>query len=158
VYGIGMGTNTPTRAGEEAGFVAETLGNRLQYFQVGNEADLYGRHLRDPKTWSARTYLQEWLTLARAIAAKVPAAKFGMPDVAGAVSWLSEISEQWPSILAPPKVTTLTHHSSSAFRSGPGCSTIFFESKTARFASTGTCSLSFRLRSGGRIATDPSKH
>lgn len=110
VYGIGMGTNTPTRAGEEAGFVAETLGNRLQYFQVGNEADLYGRHLRDPKTWSAKTYLQEWLTLARAIAAKVPAAKFGMPDVAGAVSWLSEIAEEWPSIQAPPNVTTLTHH------------------------------------------------
>jgi hypothetical protein len=110
LYGIGMGTNTPARAAEEAAFVAETLGNRLQYFQVGNEADLFARHLRDPKTWSPKTYLEEWLTLARAIAARVPGAKFGMPDVAGAVSWLTEIADRWPSIQAPPQVTTLSHH------------------------------------------------
>ena len=110
VYGIGMGTNTPARAAEEAVFVAETLGDRLQYFQIGNEADLFDRHLRDPKTWSAKTYVEEWLTLSRAIAARVPAAKFGMPDVAGAVSWLTEIGDEWPSIQNPPRVTTLTHH------------------------------------------------
>jgi hypothetical protein len=110
VYGIGMGTNTPARAAEEAVFVAETLGSRLQYFQIGNEADLFDRHLRDPKTWSAKTYVEEWLTLARAIAARVPGAKFGMPDVAGKISWLSEIADQWSSIQAPPRVTTLTHH------------------------------------------------
>ena len=57
VYGIGMGTNTPARAAEEAAFAAEPLGSRLQYFQIGNEADLFDRHLRDPKTWSAKTYL-----------------------------------------------------------------------------------------------------
>jgi hypothetical protein len=110
IYGIGMGTNTPTRAAEEAVFVAETLGEHLQYFQIGNEADLFDRHLRDPKTWSAKTYLEEWLLLSRAIAVRVPAAKFGMPDVAGAVSWLTEIADQWPSVQAPPQVTTLTHH------------------------------------------------
>jgi hypothetical protein len=110
VYGIGMGTNTPSRAAEEAHFVAETLGGRLQYFQIGNEADLFDRHLRDPKTWSAKTYLEEWLTLAVAVAARVPAAKFGMPDVASKMSWLTEIADQWPSIQTPPHVTTLTHH------------------------------------------------
>jgi hypothetical protein len=110
VYGVGMGTNTPARAAEESVFVSETLGDRLQYFQIGNEADLFDRHLRDPKTWSAKTYLEEWLSLARAIAVRVPAAKFGMPDVAGAVSWLTEIADQWSSIQAPPRVTTLSHH------------------------------------------------
>jgi hypothetical protein len=110
LYGIGMGTNTPARAAEEAAFVAETLGNRLQYFQVGNEVDLFARHLRDPKTWSPKTYLEEWLTLAHAIAARVPGAKFGMPDVASNVSWLTEIADQWPSIQSPPHVSTLTHH------------------------------------------------
>src|ERR1700756_4963166 len=84
LYGIGMGTNTRARAAEEAVFVARTLGDRLQYFQVGNEVDLFDRHLRDPKTWSAKTYLEEWLTLTRAIAVQVPTAKFGMPDVASA--------------------------------------------------------------------------
>jgi hypothetical protein len=110
IYGIGMGTNTPVRAAEESVFAAETLGDRLQYFQIGNEVDLFDRHLRDPKTWSAKTYLEEWLALARAIAARVPTAKFGMPDVASKVSWLNEIADQWPSIQAAPRVTTLTHH------------------------------------------------
>ena len=110
VHGVGMGTNTPARAAEEAVFVSETLGDRLQYLQIGNEADLFDRHLRDPKTWSARTYLREWLALARAIAVRVQAAKFGMPDVASKVSWLTEIADEWPSIQAPPRVTTLTHH------------------------------------------------
>ena len=110
IYGIGMGTNTPARAAEEAAFVAKTLGNLVQYFQIGNEADLFDRHLRDPKTWSAKAYIEEWLSLARAIAARVPAAKFGMPDVASKISWLSEIADQWASIQTPPHVTTLTHH------------------------------------------------
>src|SRR6202030_2977567 len=95
LYGIGMGTNTPARGAEEAAFVAETLGNRLQYFQVGNEADLFARHLRDPKTWSSKTYLEEWLPLAHAIAARVPAAMFGMPVVASKISWIAEIADRW---------------------------------------------------------------
>ena len=110
LYGIGMGTNTPDRAAEEAAFVAKTLGESLQYFQIGNEADLFGHHLRDPKTWSAKTYLDEWLTLARAVTARVPDAKFGMPDVAANVGWLTQIADSWPSIQNPPHVTTLTHH------------------------------------------------
>jgi hypothetical protein len=115
IYGIGMGTNTPARAADEAVFAAETLGDHLQYFQIGNEVDLFDRHLRDPKTWSPKTYLEEWLALSRAIAARVPAAKFGMPDVASKVSWLTEIADLWPSSLGPsiqtpPRVTTLTHH------------------------------------------------
>jgi hypothetical protein len=110
IYGIGMGTNTTVRAAEEAAFVAETLGNRLQYFLIGNEPDLFDRHLRDPKTWSAKTYLEEWVKLARAIAARVSSATFGMPDVTSHVSWLTEIANEWPSIQAPLHVTTLTHH------------------------------------------------
>ena len=110
LYGIGMGTNTPERAAEEAAFVAQTLGASLQYFQIGNEADLFGRHLRNPETWSAKTYLDEWLALARAVSSRVPGAKFGMPDVAADVAWLTQIADLWPSIGNPPRVTTLTHH------------------------------------------------
>ena len=110
IYGIGMGTNTPERAAVEASFVANALGESLQYLQIGNEVDLFGRHLRDPKTWSPKTYLDEWLAMARAVAARVPEAKFGMPDVAADVGWLTEIADLWPSIQNPPHVTTLTHH------------------------------------------------
>jgi len=110
LYGIGMGTNTPSRAADEAVFAAKTLGSSLQYFQIGNEVDMFDRHLRDPQTWTAKAYLDEWLTLARAIEARVPDAKFGMPDVAAKVGWLTEIADLWPSIQNPPRVTTLTHH------------------------------------------------
>ncbi len=110
VYGIGMGTNTPERAAEEAAVIAKTLGASLQYFQIGNEADLFGRHLRDPNTWSAKTYLKEWVALARAVTSRVSGAKFGMPDVVLDVAWLTQIADLWPSIDNPPRVTTLTHH------------------------------------------------
>jgi hypothetical protein len=110
LYGIGMGTNTPERAAAEAELVAKALGASLQYFQIGNEADLFRNHLRDPKTWGVKTYLEEWLALARAVTAKVQDAKFGMPDVAASVDWLPQIADQWPSIANPPRVTRLTHH------------------------------------------------
>ncbi len=110
LYGINMGTNTPARAAGEAEFAAKALGSRLQYFQIGNEVDLFGRHLRDPQTWSAQTYLTEWLSLARAIAARVPAAHFGMPDIASNLSWLPQIAAAWDSVQNPPHVSRLTHH------------------------------------------------
>lgn len=110
LYGIGMGTNTPEHAAAEAEYVAKTLGDRLQYFQIGNEVDLFGRHLRDPKTWNAKTYLDEWLSIARAVSKGVSGARFGMPDVAANVGWLTQIADMWPSIQDPPHVTTLTHH------------------------------------------------
>jgi hypothetical protein len=110
LYGINMGTNTPARAADEAEFVSKTLGSQLQYFQIGNEVDLFGRHLRDPQTWSASTYLTEWLVLARAIAARVPRAAFGMPDIASNISWLTQIGDAWGSVENPPHVTTLSHH------------------------------------------------
>ncbi len=110
LYGINMGTNTPARAAAEAEFAAKTLGSRLQYFQIGNEADLFGRHLRDAQTWSAKTYLAEWLALARAISARVPHAHFGMPDIASDMSWLTQIANAWGSVENPPHVTRLTHH------------------------------------------------
>ena len=110
LYGINMGTNTPIRAADEAEFVAKTLGSRLQYFQIGNEVNLFSRHLRDPRSWSAQTYLAEWLALARAIAARVRGARFGMPDVNDEISWLPQIAATWGSVEYPPHVTTLSHH------------------------------------------------
>jgi hypothetical protein len=110
LYGIGMGTNTPERAAMEAEYVAKALGDRLQSFEIGNEVDLFSRHLRDPKTWNSKAYLDEWLAIARAVTKAVPAARFGMPDVAADVNWLTQIAGLWPSIQNPPHVTALMHH------------------------------------------------
>jgi hypothetical protein len=104
------GNEHAARAAEEALFVADALGANIQYFQIGNEPDLFSRHLRDPQTWSAKTYLDEWLGLARAIMERVPQAKFGLPDEIRNIQWLTEIAALWPSIQNPPLVATLTHH------------------------------------------------
>src|SRR5262249_26465273 len=93
LYGIGMGTQVPARAADEAEFVAKAISPSLQYFQMGNEVDLFTKHLRDPKTWNSHAYLEEWLGFARAITASVPGAKFGMPDVALQVSWLRDAAD-----------------------------------------------------------------
>ncbi len=110
IYGINMGTNTPPRAADEAAFVARALGSRLQYFQIGNEPELFSLHLRDPKTWSARVWMQEWLELARAIASRVPTARFGIPDLGGNHSWMKTISDEWPSVADKPRIMAFTHH------------------------------------------------
>lgn len=110
IYGIGLGTNVPERAAEEAAFAAKTLGPRLLFFQVGNEVDLFAPHLRNPETWNPQTYLEQWLRFARAITGAVPDAKFGMPDVASHLDWLTEIAELWPTIGNPPNVVRFTHH------------------------------------------------
>jgi len=91
-------------------FVAETLGDRLPYFQIGNEADLFDRHLRDPKTWSAKTYLEEWLSCPALSQLGCLQQSSRCLMSRATWSWLTAIADQWPSIQGPPHVTTLTHH------------------------------------------------
>jgi hypothetical protein len=112
LYGINLGTNTPELAADEAAFVAKTLGDKLEYFQVGNEADRFGTTIRDPKTWNADTYFDEWVKFANAIRARVPSAKFGMPDTSGNPQWYAVLVTRLLA-LAPadrPEVAALTHH------------------------------------------------
>jgi hypothetical protein len=112
LYGINFGTSTPEIAADEAAFAATTLGPRLEYFQVGNEADRFGSTIRDPKTWNADTFFDEWLTFANAIRARVPNAKFGLPDTAGNPAWYAAVVTRLLA-LAPadrPNVAALTHH------------------------------------------------
>ncbi len=110
IYGLNLGYGTVDTDVAEATFVYQTLGPRLQYFQVGNEVDLFSRHLRDKSTWNVDTYLQNWLQIARAVQKACPNASFGLPDVASDISWLTQIAERWPSVPNKPRVTTLSHH------------------------------------------------
>lgn len=112
LFGINLGTSTPQRAAEEAIFVAKTLGPRLEFFQVGNEPDGFGRRFRDKATWTADRYFDEWLAAANAIRASVPGAKFGLPDTAGNPHWSTVIADRIAA-LAPqdrPNVADVTHH------------------------------------------------
>jgi hypothetical protein len=94
LYGINLGTNTPALAGEEAAYVHRVLGEKLEYFQVGNEADRFGSTIRDPATWNANTFFDEWLTFANAIREKVPSARFGLPDTAGNPEWYAVVVDR----------------------------------------------------------------
>ncbi len=111
IYGLNLGFGSPETDLPEAKFVYETLGPRLQYFQIGNEVDQFIQyHLRDADTWNVNAYLQQWLVIARAVQKAIPGAKFGMPDVASRVEWLTAIAGQWDGVADKPHVTTLSHH------------------------------------------------
>jgi hypothetical protein len=110
IYGLNLGYGTPDVDVKEAKYVFHKLGPRLQYFQVGNEVDLFKGHLRDPQTWNVERYLAEWLVIARAVQAALPAARFGMPDVASDVSWLPRIAALWGTVTNKPDVVTMSHH------------------------------------------------
>src|SRR5215471_6099317 len=110
IYGLNLGFANEEADVAEAKFVAQTIGPRLQYFQLGNEVDMFNRHLRDPKTWGVDQYLKEWVPLALAVQKAVPGAKFGMPDVASDVSWLPKIADRWPALPEKPNVIMLSHH------------------------------------------------
>lgn len=110
LYGINLGTNTPERAADEAAFVAKTLGDKLEYFQIGNEPDLLAYRFRDPKTWSADHYYDDWLALANAVRARVPRARFGLPDTAGKPEWYAAVVTRLLATPNPPDVACLTHH------------------------------------------------
>jgi hypothetical protein len=110
LYGINMGTNTTALAAEEAGFAAKALGSKLQYFQIGNEADRFGSTIRDPKNWNADTFVDEWLTFANAILGRVPDARFGMPDIASNAKWFSTIGDRLADTPIRPHIACLTHH------------------------------------------------
>jgi len=110
LYGINLGSSTPARAAEEATFVAKTLGSKLEYFQLGNEADGFASRFRLKETWNVEAYLDDWLSAAKAVRAAVPHARFGMPDVASKTAWFPTIADKLAAISNAPELAALTHH------------------------------------------------
>jgi hypothetical protein len=117
IYGINFGNNTPERAAAEAVYVASKFRDRLEYFQIGNEPDLYrtASNGTRPPGWDFDDYAREWAGLARAILAKVPNAKFAGPDVAGSSDWVTRFGERM-TVELPGKIVTVTGH---YYASGP---------------------------------------
>ncbi len=117
IYGINFGNNTPERAATEAAYVASKLGDRIEYFQIGNEPDLYrtASNGTRPPGWDFDDYVREWAGFARAVAAKVPNAKFAGPDVAGSSDWVTRFGERMTTEL-PGKIAAVTGH---YYASGP---------------------------------------
>ena len=110
LYGINLGTSTPERAAEEAEFVAKTLGPKLEYFQLGNEPDIFYNRFRVRANWTAEVYLDEWLASANAVRARVPHARFGLPDTSGNPQWSSAIADRLSSMKDRPEIAAISHH------------------------------------------------
>ena len=112
LFGINLGTNTPERGTEQAVAVAEILGPKLEYFQLGNEPDLFDRRFRKKADWNADRYFDEWLLMANAIRARVPEARFGLPDTAGDATWTDVITGRLRALPGEkrPNVAALSHH------------------------------------------------
>jgi len=111
IYGLNFGNSTPQRAAGEAAYVAQKIGDRLEFFQIGNEPDLYRNPSNGtrPPRWDFPNYIQEWAEFATAVAARVPSARFGGPDVAASSDWITRFSAQVPAQLAS-RVVALTGH------------------------------------------------
>jgi hypothetical protein len=105
MYGLNFGKGTPAEAAAEAAFVAETLGERLISFQIGNEADLFPNNGLRPKNYSFDDFSREWTAFHDVVKARVPGAKFAGPDTAGTSDWLVKFAQRFGS-----QVNLLTTH------------------------------------------------
>ena len=111
IYGLNFGNGTPERAAEEAAYVERKAGGRLEFFQIGNEPDFYpnDNNLTRPPGWGFAEYLKEWTAFAEAVAARVPEARFGGPDVGASSDWVTRFGEQLPATIRP-RLAALTGH------------------------------------------------
>jgi hypothetical protein len=111
IYGLNFGNSTPERDATEASYVAHAIGERLEFFQIGNEPDYYqdANNGTRPPGWGFADYLREWASFAQAIAARVPAARFGGPDVGASSDWVTRFGAEVPAPVSA-RLAALTGH------------------------------------------------
>jgi hypothetical protein len=122
IYGLNLGTGTPRRAAEEAAYVANRIGPRLQYLQIGNEPEYYrdrNNRLRPP-SWNFAGYLGQWLQFARAVSARLRGAKLAGPDVGSNADWVASFARQAPLELKGSIVACTGHYYAMGPPDDPG--------------------------------------
>jgi hypothetical protein len=112
IYGLNLGNSSPERAAKEAEYVAQKIGERLLYFQIGNEPDYYhnANNGTRPAGWGFADYLQEWVQFADAVSERVPQAKFGGPDVGSSSDWIMKFINGATAKLGSQLVTITGHY------------------------------------------------
>jgi hypothetical protein len=88
VYGLNLGHGNPQRAADEAAYVAQKLGDRLDALQIGNEPDLYERHGLRASGYDADAFVAEWQTYAAAIRARAGDVPLAGPEIAYRQEWI----------------------------------------------------------------------
>ncbi|MFC6644194.1 hypothetical protein ACFQBQ_01015 [Granulicella cerasi] len=109
IYGLNLGTATPERVAEEAAEVAQILGTKLKYFQIGNEPNNYIRYKLRPTTWNASAYIDEWLPFAQAVLKRVPHSRVSGPDMGAEREWMELFAQRVPPILGD-RLAEITDH------------------------------------------------
>lgn len=112
IFGLNLGVYDTARAVSEAGYVSNSLGNDLAFFQIGNEPnDFIGNGYRN-SSYSYANFQSEWLQYFTAIRRVLPDAPFSGPVVSLHSWWLSSfISAEHADIVSGD-----AHY----YRTGPG--------------------------------------
>ena len=98
--------------------------HKLEYFQLGNEPDIFYNRFRVKADWTVDAYLDEWLAAAERHPRRVPHARFGLPDTSGNPSGLPIVdaspSRRPPATAASaavwyrshghPNIAAISHH------------------------------------------------
>jgi hypothetical protein len=79
IYGLNATTSTPDLTAAEAAYAAQSLGDRLENFEIGNEPDIYQSNGLRPTTYTFTNFLADWDSYVTAIKAAVPDAVFSGP-------------------------------------------------------------------------------
>jgi hypothetical protein len=91
IWGFDLGRGTLEQAVDEAVAVADSAGDHLLAFEIGNEPDLFpGVHR--PANYSYGDYYAEYRRFKKAIRDKLPNAPFAGPDVIVHADWLEQFA------------------------------------------------------------------
>jgi hypothetical protein len=113
IFGLNLGGNfDPATANSEAGYLYQTMANKIQSLEVGNEADLYARNGYRTSSYSSGDFENEWNQYYQSVHASYPAIAFSGPAVAYNKNWLSSFAGADGS-----NVNLLTIH---YYQGGPG--------------------------------------
>lgn len=111
IFGLNFGNSSPQRASAEAALVVPTIGESLDFLQIGNEPDLYhdASNGTRPPGWGFPDYVKEWTAYAEAILEKTPNVRFGGPDVGASSDWVTRFGGDVPASIGP-RLVALTGH------------------------------------------------
>ncbi len=112
IYGLNLGNSSPERAAAEAEYVAKTIGDRLLFFQIGNEPSYY----REANNRTAAGGLGIWGLSERVdgvCGGDQPAGsgwRFGGPDVEGNSPWVEQFAAGAAKNVGSRLVSLTTHY------------------------------------------------
>ncbi len=104
IWGLNLGENNPEKNSDEAVYVAKRLKNALYALQIGNEPDLYYKHLR-PVNYAISDYEKEWFLHYTKIKERLPDITIAGPAVAGDIRWFESFLNSYSS-----RISLMTGH------------------------------------------------